>query len=137
MFGTPVELPAKEAACVPVRLLAHLGDAVFSLFEREREVLAASSVKQLHKKTTARTSASGQAAILAGLSAHLTSQELELVKRARNVKVTGPRRVKQNLYRQSTAFEALLGYLYLCDRQRLALVLDLSIRGERSELPES
>ncbi len=135
MFGAAPRLAAREASQVPVRLLAHLGDAVFSLFERERQVLAATSVKQLHVTTTKRTSAAGQAAILAALVEHLAPSELDLIKRARNVKVQGPRRANQNIYRQSTAFEALIGYLYLCDTDRLALVLALATDSDCQQQP--
>ena len=49
----------------------------------------------------------------------LTDEEKEFVRRARNLSVTTARRTNQAVHRLSTAFEALVGYLYLKDRERL------------------
>lgn len=123
MFGRP-RLPEVEARLLSPRLLAHLGDAVFHLFEREREIISVSSVKDMHKKTTNRASAVSQAQLLDVIDAALTEQEADLVRRARNLK-GGSRRSGQAAYRRSTAFEALLGYLYLSDPARLLEILSL------------
>jgi len=121
IFGRP-RLPEVEARLLSPRLLAHLGDAVFHLFEREREIISVSSVKDMHKKTTDRASAISQAQLLDLITDELTDQEADIVRRARNVK-GGSRRSGQDAYRRSTAFEALLGYLYLTDGLRLAEIL--------------
>lgn len=108
-------------------MLAHLGDAVFELYEREREVLTASSAQKLHKNVVRRVNAVSQAAILEALMDHLVDAEKDIVRRARNLKVTGSRKVDQNSYRYATALEALVGYLYLTDKARLTEVLDLTL----------
>jgi ribonuclease-3 family protein len=110
------------------RLLAHLGDAVFHLFEREREILTAPSVKEAHHR--ARVDASAQADLLDLISVALTVEELEIVRRARNVKPTSGRRSDQATYRKATAFEALLGYLHLSDKERLKQLLELTLQSE-------
>jgi ribonuclease-3 family protein len=58
----------------------------------------------------------------------LTEKELDIIRRARNVKVSQARRADQAIYRLSTAFEALLGYLYLTDIERLKEVLALTVQ---------
>jgi ribonuclease-3 family protein len=120
-------LETSEAKDVPLRMLAHLGDAVFELFEREREVMTASNAQKLHKNVVRRVNAVSQAAILEGLMDHLSDAEKDIVRRARNLKVSGSRKVDQASYRHATALEALVGYLYLTDKVRLTEVLDLTL----------
>jgi ribonuclease-3 family protein len=115
----------KEAADLEPRALAHLGDAVFHLFEREREIRSSSSAKQMHAR--ARVKATLQSSLLEKVKPALIQEELEIVRRARNVKAPGPRKGGQAAYRRATAFEALLGYLYLTDRERLKAVLALTL----------
>ncbi len=117
-------LAARE---LPLRLLAHLGDAVFELFERERQVLNAPTAKRLHQKVVGRVNASSQASLLTELMPHLSAAEEDIVRRARNLKVSGARRANQGAYRYATALEALLGYLYLTDKGRLGELLDLTL----------
>lgn len=125
----------RDVADVPPRSLAHLGDAVFHLFEREREIKLTHSVKQMHMR--ARVSADTQAALLEKITPHLLDDEVEIVRRARNVKVTASRRNQQAIYRRATAFEALLGYLYLTDPPRLQSILTLTLvtDGDSGEFP--
>lgn len=111
-----------EARQISPRLLAHLGDAVFHLYEREREILAASTPSQMHRNATVRASATGQADLLERISARLSEAETDIVRRARNLKPS-QRRADQASYRLATAFEALLGYLYLTNSARLLEVL--------------
>jgi ribonuclease-3 family protein len=107
-------------------MLAHLGDAVFELYEREHEVMTAQSAETLHQKVVRRVNAESQAKILEGLMEHLHEAEQDLVRRARNLKLSGNRRADQTSYRYATAMEALVGYLYLTDKERLSQLLDLT-----------
>lgn len=111
---------------LPLRNLAHLGDAVFELYERERELLRASSVNKMHNKVVARVNSKQQAQLLEILKPVLTDAELDIVRRARNLKSSGRRNVEQAVLRQATAFEALIGYLYLTDETRLEELLGLT-----------
>lgn len=70
-------------------------------------------VETLHAAKVARVRATAQAASLRRLSPLLTEEEAEVVRRARNLKGNVPRHVSVADYRHSTAFEALLGMLYL------------------------
>jgi len=114
-----------QVADVSLRQLAHVGDAVFHLFVREKEVLRASSAKEMHKRTAGIVSYKGQARALHQLSPMLSDEERDLVRRARNMKPAAYRRSEQALYRKAAAFEALLGYLYLTDLPRLKQLLEL------------
>lgn len=106
---------------ISLKQLALLGDAVFHVFEREREILSSTSAGQMHRR--ARVSAKAQALLLAKLTPQLTEKEKDLVRRARNMKPAHYRKSEQSQYRRATAFEALIGHLYLSDRARMEELL--------------
>jgi ribonuclease-3 family protein len=109
---------------MPLKNLAHLGDVVFELFEREYETVSAVSVEHLHKQVVARVNSHEQARLLTMLKPLLNEAELDIVRRARNLKPGSFRRnVEQAVLRQATAFEALIGYLYLTNEGRLEEIL--------------
>lgn len=112
----------------PVRALAYMGDAVYELHVRERTLRAAAAqVNALHKATVAHVSATGQAALAKQLLPLLTEEESDVFRRARNHKGGGGRRTDMPSYKLSTAFEAVIGYLYLKpDRPRLQHLLALA-----------
>ena len=119
-------LTPDQARAIPLRVLAHLGDAVFDLFEREREALSVSSAKKMHQNIVRRVQATAQADHLDAISPKLNDSELELVRQARNLKARGARSASQGAYRKSTAFEALIAYLYLTAPDRLEEILRLT-----------
>jgi ribonuclease III family protein len=121
------QITLSQAQDIPMRLLAHLGDAVFHLYEREREILSASSAKQMHNRVTSRVNAERQAQLLDQISPRLSPLELDIIRRARNVKAANYKKGDQSAYRKATAFEALIGYLYLTDLERLQDVLDSTL----------
>jgi ribonuclease III family protein len=125
MIDDPREaLIAPEIArLIPLRQLAHLGDAVFALYEREREIIKSVSVKQMHERVAHRSSAIVQADLLEKLSEQLNEVELDIVRRARNIKAPSGRAGGQSSYRRATAFEALLGFLHLTSPERLRTLL--------------
>lgn len=115
---------------ISIRNFAHLGDAAYELYIREKTVTATQNAKKLHKLTVSLVNAEFQAELLNTLEVHLTDDEKEIVRRARNLSVTTARRVNQKLHRISTAFEALIGYLYLTNKERLKeiyLILDKKV----------
>ncbi len=83
--------------------------------------------------------AESQAQIIHLLIPHLTPPELEVVRKGRNSASGKPKRVKLSVYQQATGLEALLGYLYLTDPQRLEQVLSQVsfVRDESTDLPMS
>ncbi len=102
-----------------LRHYAYLGDAVWELFIREHTIHQTSKPEMLHKLTTDKVKASYQAKILAILEDELTEEEHEIARRARNLPVPVARRSNQSEYRQATAFEALIGWWYLNNKQKL------------------
>ena len=107
-----------------LRSYAHLGDAVWEVFVREYIVRKTSNSKMLHKLTTDRVNATFQMKMLEFISDELTEDEQELVRRARNLSIPVGRRSIQATYRQATAFEALIGYWYTRDKDRLGYFYD-------------
>ena len=106
---------------IALRNYAHLGDAVWDVFVREYAVFKTSNAKLLHKMTTDRVNAVFQKDLLHLIESDLTEDEQELTRRARNLPIPVGRRAIQKDYRQSTAFEVLIGYWYLHDKDRLNL----------------
>lgn len=95
--------------------LAFVGDAVYSLYVREREVLRSDDkLNELQKRTTAAVSAKGQSELLLRLEGKFTPEEEEIFHRGRNAKKsTKAKNASVIDYNRSTGFEAVLGYLYL------------------------
>jgi ribonuclease-3 family protein len=94
---------------------AYIGDAVYELFIR-CHLLAdgPAKTKTLHHEATEMVRASFQAGLVGQIESLLTENEIEILKRGRNVKSGHiPAHTDVLTYRHSTAFEALIGYLYL------------------------
>ncbi len=112
--------------------LAFVGDAVYSLFIRSHFCLVSTArSRSLHKFSTDFVKASSQAKALDDIFDSLTEEEKLVSKRARNTKVnTMSKNAKMIEYKKSTAFEALLGYLYLCGKiTRLNEILNLAVKN--------
>ncbi|WP_283811905.1 Mini-ribonuclease 3 [Paenalkalicoccus suaedae] len=112
--------------------LAYMGDGVLELYVRYR-LLASGKVRpnKLHREATNYVSARSQAKILAHLvdGERLTDEEQAVVRRGRNAKShTIPKNTDRATYQMSTAFEALLGYLYVTKQhERLEEVVWMSV----------
>lgn len=107
--------------------LAFVGDAIWSLYVRDRLVKEKTSlVNELHKTTTQFVKAGRQSYILDRLN--LTEEELAVVRRARNKKTNNKaKNSSEKEYKEATAFEALLGYLnFIGNNERLNLILNNS-----------
>ncbi|MCL1990667.1 MAG: ribonuclease III [Defluviitaleaceae bacterium] len=118
-------------------MLAFVGDAYYDL--KIREMLIRRGInksKKFHESAVFYVSAKAQSKILQRLidEDYLTDEELVIVRRGRNVKSgTVPKNTDVIIYRQSTAFEALIGFLYLTARfARLdeVVLYCIEIRGE-------
>lgn len=109
-------------------MLAYIGDAVFSLFVRERICsVGITKVQVIHTLVTECICAKMQAKALHYLEEEgfLNEVELAVAKRARNSNVNVPKSATVQEYRSSTAFEALIGYLYGSKQsERLDLVME-------------
>ncbi|MFD2707316.1 Mini-ribonuclease 3 [Salibacterium lacus] len=96
--------------------LAYMGDAVYDLHIRHY-LIASGSVRpnQLHRSAVTYVSAEAQADVMHALLQQdlLSGEEAAAARRGRNAKSGSvPKNTDQNTYRYSTAFEALIGYVY-------------------------
>ena len=112
---------------INIQVLALLGDAVLSLYIREKLLKQGiNNANKLNASAVSYVSAKGQVKILDKLTKDnfLTEEELDIVKRGRNnKKETHPKNTDIITYKLSTGFEALLGDLYLKDKERLEEIL--------------
>ena len=108
-----------------LRNYAYLGDAVWELHIRNMTVGLTNNAQKLHKITTDKVRTGFQCELLHNISENLTEEELELTRRARNLPIPVGRKNIQNEYRQATAFEALIGWLYSHNKARLNEMLDI------------
>ncbi len=112
--------------------LAYIGDAVYEVYIRSY-LLGKGEVKphQLHKLSTRYVSARAQASVILAMleNLELTEEEQGVVRRGRNSKMgTIPKNTDIQTYRYGTAFEALIGFLYLSDSQeRLDSIIEKAI----------
>ena len=74
--------------------------------------------------------ASAQAKILEKIEKNLTEEEKKVVKRGRNTKThSAPKNADLTDYMYATAFEALIGYLYVTEQQeRLLQILEMCVK---------
>ena len=109
-----------------VSKLAYIGDAVYELYIRERFLDVKTRSMDLQNKLSVRyVKAESQAYAVKEIMKKLPEVELNLVKRARNHKITSkPQNLNPMVYKLATAFEAYIGYLYLSKDERLSEVID-------------
>ena len=106
---------------------AYMGDAVYEMFIRDLLVTTTKlKPHMLHIESIKYVKASAQAEILRKLEDILTDEEKDIVRRTRNTKNHHlPKNANVNDYMYATAFEGLIGYLYLTkDEERLKEILD-------------
>lgn len=145
--------------------LAYIGDAVYEIYARKYVLMRyPQHVDALHRKAIMLVCADGQALAIktlmkaaerlssegqqterpqqaAGSAFVLTEEEQALVKRARNKKsATKAKNADPVTYKWATAFEALVGHLYLDGRwERLDALAETAlaiITGEKGEVHE-
>ena len=114
-------------------VLAFVGDAVYSLFVRER--LAVSSDKktgELNELAVREVKASAQAEFIGEILPILTEEEAGVFRRARNTKKKSrSKSATVAEYNLSTGFEAVLGFLYLTGQfDRLNYILNKGATDE-------
>ncbi len=100
-------------------VLAFLGDSVFETQVR-MHVVGKGQVNAdlLHRAAVRFVRADAQAYALNAMMDSLSEEEQALVKRARNKKIsTKPKNADPVVYKWATAFEALIGFLYLSERR--------------------
>lgn len=125
--GTP--LTETEAVQFNPVVLAFLGDAVYSLWIREKLVRSGAGKAAEFQRAAAKVeSARGQSAFLERVFPLFTEREEEIYRRGRNAKkATKSKHATPAEYNRSTGFEAVLGYLYLTgDQARIEELLSLT-----------
>lgn len=123
-------LPHKSPSQMNPLVLAYMGDAVYEVFIRQYVVsLPNHRPHELHRLATRYVSAKAQAKALELLMPLLTEEEADAVRRGRNAKSgSSPKNTDILVYRHSTAFECLLGYLYYSGRhERLEALMRMTI----------
>lgn len=98
-------------------VLAYIGDAYFHLFVRGRLLsYDQTKVQVLHQFSAQMVSAVWQDKAYRAIEPMLTEEEKSIYKRGRNAKSHAPRSASVAQYHSSTGFEALLGSLYLQEK---------------------
>lgn len=109
---------------------AYVGDSVYELFIRTH-LVETTKLKphKLHIETIKYVKAKAQADILERLQDVLTDKEKEIVRRARNAENHHlPKNADPADYMHATAFEGLIGYLYLSEqKERVEEILNKCI----------
>jgi ribonuclease-3 family protein len=109
---------------------AYIGDCIYEIFIRTHLVNNSNAKPhRLHIETIKYVKAKAQADTLAKIKECLTEKEKEIVRRGRNAE---NHHVAKNAsvaeYSQATAFEALIGYLYLTKQdERLQEILTMCL----------
>lgn len=127
--GEEKELSEQEVFAADALTLAYMGDVCWSFFIREKLISTGIyNVQILNSLSSEMVSARWQSRILYEIRELLSDRELKVCKRARNTSSTVPKSATVEEYRESTAFEGLLGYLYLSRQQeRLDFLMNRSL----------
>ena len=111
-YGSPEEIGVIQ--------LAWLGDSVWELHQRLRHVHFPLKSKELHLSVVNEVRAQSQSKSLGQIEHLLNSNEIDLIRRARNKIKKCPRSINPSVYSRATGFETLIGWLFLKDPQRLS-----------------
>jgi len=122
----PSPISQEQAAGMNAVVLAFVGDAVYTLYQRAGLALSSTAKSgELHRRAAAEVNAFAQARRMEVLLPLLTERELAVYKRARNSKTAN---VAKNAdiadYKKATGMEALIGFLYISGQnERLKVLL--------------
>ena len=130
-----MEIVDREKNEIEVNLLspltwAYVGDAIYELYIRTNLVNKTKlKPHKLHIESIKYVKAKAQAEKLKELMEDLTEEEKEIVRRARNAENHHlPKNADPEDYMYSTAFEGLIGFLYLTKQdERLKQILEKCI----------
>jgi ribonuclease-3 family protein len=113
-------------------VLALVGDAIYEVFirayliEKHRDMNA----HKIHIKAVEHVKAHAQSEYMKFIIEDLSEEELSIFKRARNSKSgSTPKNADLNEYKWATGFEALVGFLYLSEKnERLNCIFEKIIK---------
>ena len=122
-----INRPKEEVELMSPLTWAYIGDAVYELFIRNK-LINETNLKphKLHIEAIRYVKAKSQAEKLNEIYESLTDEEKDIVRRGRNTQNHHlPKNSNVQEYMYATAFEALIGYLYLTKQNtRLKEILD-------------
>ena len=127
----PRQRKLSEVNLMPPLVWAYIGDSVYELYVRTKLVNETKlNPHKLHIEAIKYVKAKAQADILTKIYDELTSEEKDIVRRGRNAENHHlPKNAEVIDYMYSTAFEALIGYLYLSKQdRRLQEILEKCIK---------
>lgn len=123
-----IDRPKEEVELMSPLTWAYIGDAVFELYIRNK-LINETNLKphKLHIEAIKYVKAKSQAETLNKIYETLTDEEKDIVRRGRNTQNHHlPKNSNVQEYMYATAFEALIGYLYLTKQHtRLKEILNL------------
>ena len=124
-----IEKDEKEINLMSPLTWAYIGDCVYELYIRTKLVNETNlKPHALHIETIKHVKAKAQSEILKKIFEDLTDDEKEIVRRGRNAENHHlPKNATMEEYMYATAFESLIGYLYLTGKtERLQKILSIS-----------
>lgn len=131
-----------EAGLINPVVLAFLGDAVYSLWVREKLVRSGAGRASDFQRAAAKLeSARGQSAYLEKILPLFSPREEEIYRRGRNAKkATKSKNADAGEYNRSTGFEAVIGYLHLTGNaarieELLSLTDEADLKGQAAATP--
>lgn len=124
--GVRLDVPEAEPAQLDPISLAFVGDAYYALYMRRHLVgTGIPNVQVLHTLAAEFVSAKVQAIIYRQIKENLNEEEQAVCQRARNAYSQTPKSASVAEYHDSTALEALVGFLVLSDqKERLQAVME-------------
>lgn len=125
-----IDRPEEEINLLSPLTWAYVGDSVFELYIRTHLVNKTNlKPHKLHIEAINYVKAKAQAEFLKKIEEILTDEEKEIVRRGRNAQNHHlPKNSNVQEYMHATAFEALIGFLYLTKKyKRLEEILKLVI----------
>lgn len=114
--------------------LAYLGDAVWELEVRNYFLRYGYSILKLNKLVKSKVNAKVQSLFFKELFDELEEEEKNIARRAKNSNIkTFPKSCTVMEYKEATAFEAVIGLLYLKDKKEMiSKILKKFIKGDRN-----
>ena len=133
LFNLGEKIDKNKALNINPIVLAFVGDAVYSLFIREKLTFESDSkTGQLNKLAIKQVNAIAQSEFVKEILPLFDEEELAIYKRARNAKkTTRSKNASVSEYNASTGFEAVLGFLHIIGNiDRLNFLLNKGYKNE-------
>ena len=137
LFDISQKITTTQAKLMNPVVLAYLGDAVHSLYVREKLAFFSDAKSGALNKIEAKTVCAGaQAKLMDKILPLLTDEEINIFRRAKNSKkISKAKNQSPQNYSKSTGFEAVIGYLYVTGqvtRMNELLALSDADKGEET-----